>query len=101
MYNGYVIAAVVIAVIVACKIMQLKFAVAGCSAKKAEPAPTEYIVYGSMQCGYTVKQLEYLEKKGISFTFMDCAKGQCPASVKAFPTILKPDGTTVRGYTEL
>ena len=51
-------------------------------------------IYGSMTCGYTVKQIE----KYPEYTFIDCADGGCPSFVSAFPTTEHPDGSVVVGY---
>ena len=51
-------------------------------------------IYGSMTCGYTVKQIE----KYPEYTFIDCAGGECPSFVSAFPTTEHPDGSVVVGY---
>ena len=51
-------------------------------------------IYGSMTCGYTVKQTE----KYPEYTFIDCASGDCPSFVSAFPTTEHPDGSVVVGY---
>ena len=57
-------------------------------------------VYGSETCGWTKKQLAYLEKKGIPFTFVDCDRQSCPEFVSGFPT-LKMDGQIKTGYQEI
>lgn len=55
-------------------------------------------VYGSMGCPWTVKQIDYLKKKNISHTFVDC-NGECPDFVQGFPTTKYGDEVLV-GYTE-
>ena len=61
----------------------------------------EYIVYGTDWCGYTVKQLKYLNKKGISHKYVNCEKEQCDG-IKAFPQMTRTsDGETIRGYSEV
>ncbi len=57
-------------------------------------------VYGSDGCGWTKKQLEYLDKKGMPYTYVNCDSGQCPKTVDSFPT-LDMDGKIKVGYTEL
>lgn len=57
-------------------------------------------VYGTEWCSWTKKERDYLTKKGIPFTFVDCDKGGCPKSVTAFPT-LDQDGTLSVGYEEI
>jgi glutaredoxin len=57
-------------------------------------------VYGSDGCSWTKKQLAYLDKKGLPYTYVNCDNGQCPKSVDSFPT-LDIDGKIKVGYTEL
>lgn len=59
-----------------------------------------WTVLGSMGCGWTRKQLDYLKKKGIPHTFKDCAGGKC-AGVEAFPTLISPEGEKTVGYSEV
>lgn len=60
---------------------------------------TGVMVYGSMGCPWTVKQIEYLKGKGTAYEFVDCAGGKCPDFVGGFPTSVV-DGKTMVGYTE-
>ena len=60
----------------------------------------EITVYGSKTCPWCVKQEDYLTKKGIPYTFVDCKAGQCPEFVQGFPT-LSVNGEIKSGYTEL
>jgi hypothetical protein len=48
--------------------------------------PTEWAVYGTMGCGWTRKQLEDMDSKGIKYNFIDCDKEEC-AGMEAFPTV--------------
>lgn len=57
-------------------------------------------VYGTENCGWTKKQLAYLQKKNIPFTFVNCDTGSCPSFVSGFPT-LEHDGVIKVGYQEL
>jgi hypothetical protein len=59
------------------------------------------IVYGSNGCGWCQKQKTYLDKKGISFEFVDCQSEGCPTFVSSYPTIMK-GGTVMQppGYNE-
>ena len=59
-----------------------------------------WTVYGRMSCGFTRKQLEYMKKKGVEFTYRECSGGKCPG-VEAFPTLVSPDGEKIVGYTEM
>jgi glutaredoxin len=56
-------------------------------------------VYGSNTCGWTRKQLEYLDGKGLPYNYVDCDTQDCPDFVEAFPTI-KKGGQVFVGFTE-
>jgi glutaredoxin len=60
-----------------------------------------FIIYGSNGCGWCQKQKNYMDKKGISFTFVDCQSETCPDFVKSFPTIMQ-NGNVMQptGYSE-
>jgi hypothetical protein len=60
----------------------------------------EWTVYGSNNCGWTRKQLENLDEKHISYSFIDCDKEDC-GGVTAFPTLKNDDGTVKVGYTPM
>ncbi len=59
-----------------------------------------WTIYGTMGCGWTRKQLEYMEKNGKPFIFVDCEKEGC-SGMDAFPTILHPTGEKTVGYSEI
>ena len=55
-----------------------------------------------MKCGWTKKQLKYMEEKGLDHEYVDCGTaGACPKEVTGFPTIRLCDGTLKAGYQEL
>lgn len=58
-----------------------------------------WTVYGTMSCGWTRKQLDYLKRKNVPHKFVDCAKGGCDGKT-AFPTLVSPSGEELVGYTE-
>jgi len=60
----------------------------------------EWTIYGTMGCGWTRKQLEYMEKNGKPFKFVDCEKEGC-SGMEAFPTIVHPSGEKTVGYSEI
>lgn len=60
----------------------------------------EWTVYGTMGCGWTVKQLEYMKKNGTPFTFVDCKKGGCDG-IKSFPTLVSPTGEKIVGFSKI
>ena len=71
---------------------------------RTERAPPKdgkkWTVYGTMGCGLTRKQLEYMNKKNIPHTFIDCDKESC-AGMDAFPTLVDPNGKQLVGYNEV
>ena len=61
---------------------------------------SEITLEGGQSCGWTKKQLDYLDKKGLPYTFVDCDKGGCPSFVSAFPT-LDHDGKILEGFRDI
>jgi hypothetical protein len=61
---------------------------------------SEWTIYGTMGCGWTRKQLDYMKQSGKSFTFVDCDEGECP-DVEGFPTMIHSSGERVVGYKEV
>jgi len=59
----------------------------------------KWTIYGSMGCGWTRKQLEYMKKNGKPYVFIDCDKEECEGK-KGFPTTIGPDGTETLGFKE-
>lgn len=59
-----------------------------------------WTVYGTMGCGWTRKQLDYMKEAGKPFKFVDCDKGGC-SDLEAFPTLVSPDGKQHIGYNEV
>ena len=60
----------------------------------------QWTVYGTMGCGWTRKQLDYMKKNGKPFKFVDCEKGGC-SGMEAFPTLIAPNGEKIVGYSEI
>ena len=67
-------------------------------ANRESPVP-DWKVYGTMNCGWTVKQLDHMKSKGIPHTFMDCDKGMCDG-MNAYPTLKSPEGVISEGFKE-
>ena len=67
-------------------------------------APVEngkkWTVFGTMGCGWTRKQLDYMKKNGKPHEFVDCDETGCDG-VEAFPTLVSPDGEKTVGYKEV
>ena len=70
--------------------------------KTGEKQEGKYVVYGTMSCGWTRKQLDYMKQKNIPYEFVDCDKEpeKCKG-LPGFPGIKFPDGTKKVGYTEV
>ena len=60
----------------------------------------QWTVYGTMGCGWTVKQLDYMKKNGKPHKFVDCDKEGC-SGMEAFPTLVSPEGEKSVGYSEI
>lgn len=65
-----------------------------------EGTPGGWTIYGTMGCGWTRKQLDYMKKNNKPFTFVDCDNQECPG-VEGFPTMMSPSGEKVVGYKEV
>ena len=81
-----VLAVIVIAIIVLVTMMN-------------KSSSSNYTVYGTKGCPWCRKQIEYFEKTGTSFKFVDCNKQSCKG-MDAFPTIISPSGEKSVGYKE-
>jgi hypothetical protein len=60
----------------------------------------KWTVFGTMGCGWTRKQLDYMKKNGKPHKFVDCDKGGCDG-MDAFPTLKGPNGEKIVGYNEV
>ena len=53
----------------------------------------KWTVYGTDWCGYTKKQLKYMDDNSIEYDYVECSDGACEGlSIKAFPTLRDPSG---------
>ena len=88
----------VIAIAIFFFMMNGKKSPASVKAAVVAPVPVQEaakgIIYGSMNCRYTVKQRE----KYPDYDYVDCANGGCPGFVSAFPTTKHSDGSMTVGY---
>jgi hypothetical protein len=64
------------------------------------PRGKPWTIYGTMGCGWTRKQLDYMKKAGKPFVFVDCDKNECEG-MDAFPTLVSPKGVRHKGYKEV
>ena len=65
-----------------------------------EGGDKKWTIFGTMGCGWTRKQLEYMKKNGKPHTFVDCDKEGCDG-MDAFPTLVSSDGEKIVGYSEI
>jgi len=61
---------------------------------------TKWTVYGNNHCGWTRKQKEMMDSKGIPYKYVDCEVENCPG-INGYPTITNDDGTVKVGYTPM
>ena len=62
----------------------------------------EWTVYGTNWCDWTKKQLEYLEKKGISHKYVNCEKNkEICKDISGFPVMKNSKGEEIIGYKEV
>ena len=57
----------------------------------------DWTVYGTMGCGWTRKQLDYMKSKKIPHKFVNCDSEDC-GDVTSFPTLKKSDGAVLVGF---
>ena len=55
-------------------------------------------VFGSMNCGWTRKQVEELKNKGVPYEFLDCSGDRCS---EGMPENILPNGTRRVGFTKV
>ena len=66
----------------------------------AQTVPGQWNVYGTMNCGWTRKQLDHMKSKQIPHTFIDCSKQDC-GDISAFPTMDDPNGKRIVGFSSI
>jgi len=64
--------------------------------------PGMWTVYGTDQCGWTLKQLAVFDSKGIPYNYVNCDQnaGACKG-MNAFPTLVDPNGVKTVGFNGL
>ncbi len=90
----------IIALLVAVAVWWFYFRKPSSSDKKSNTASAaakddKIIIYGSLGCPYTVKQME----KFPNHEFVDCTSQKCPDFVTAYPTTKMPDGRIEVGFS--
>ena len=63
-------------------------------------AAGQWTVYGSMNCGWTRKQLDHMKSEQIPHRFVDCDKEDC-GDMTAFPTLDDPNGKRSVGFNSI
>jgi len=61
----------------------------------------KWTIYGSKECPWCVKQVDYFEKLGKSYTFVDCDNKKCPDFVEGLPTLVSESGKRRSGFTKV
>jgi hypothetical protein len=72
----------------------------GCSGGGGEAPSKKWTVYGTDKCGWTRKQLAYMDSKNIDYSYINCESGDC-GGITSYPTLKDADGKTKVGFTEL
>ena len=60
----------------------------------------EITLYGTEWCSWTQKQRQYLDGKGLQYSFVNCDKQSCPDFVNGYPTLVM-DGQVIHGFKEV
>lgn len=60
-----------------------------------------WTVYGTMSCGWTRKQIEYMDAKGIGYEFVDCTKNACEGMTGYPVSINNVSGERIEGFKEI
>ena len=90
--------AVAVAFVVLCLVYMSLNSMA--KSKKAGAEKPEWTVYGSKNCGWTMKQLEHMDSKGIAYTFVDCDSQEC-TGIQGFPTLTNDTKEVKVGFTPM
>ena len=80
--------------------LALLYVLFGSAPKISGGGAAELTVYGTNGCGWTRKQIAHLDKKGISYNYVECDKEDC-GGISAFPTMKLANGEVVEGFKEL
>jgi len=94
--NGHLIAYIVMALVILylANSLIVKKSTAGAP---AAPSGT-WTVYGTNGCGWTRKQLEVMDTKGVAYKFINCDSENCDG-VSGFPTLVDPNGKRTVGFS--
>lgn len=55
-------------------------------------------IYGTDWCGFTQKQKDAFDAKGIQYNYVNCDGGKCPKDVTAFPHVTGYEGKAWTGF---
>jgi hypothetical protein len=68
--------------------------------KDAKGGKGMWTVYGNNHCGWTRKQKDMMDSKGIPYKYVDCEVENCPG-ITGYPTLTNDDGEVKVGYTPM
>jgi len=69
---------------------------------KAARADGKWTVYGTDWCGYTKKQLAYMDDNSIEYEYIECSDGACDGfDIKAFPTLIDSEDNVSTGFRKV
>ena len=83
---------VVVALLVAVLLMKRKV--------KGASGTDGWTVYGTMDCGWTRKQIAHMEENGLTYKFVDCSKKEC-TGMDGYPVTTHSSGVRLEGYNEI
>jgi hypothetical protein len=97
-----VISILLVVLLIVVFVIKSKYDAGGAAAGGQSPTDMgSIIIYGSNGCGWCKKQKDYMDKKGMPYTFIDCPTETCPGFVKSYPTIMVNGTVLPPGYNEL
>jgi len=74
----------------------------GDSISAGTPRPGIWTVYGSDNCGWTLKQLAVFDTKEIPYNYINCDTNKLACKgMTAFPTLVDPNGVKTVGFNGL
>ena len=59
-----------------------------------------WTVYGTKGCGWTRKQLDYMNRKKISHKFVNCDEEDC-GDIRSYPTLKSSQGNLLVGFNKV
>lgn len=59
-----------------------------------------WTVYGTNNCGWTRKQIDYMKSNRIPHKYIECDKNDC-GEIKSYPTLKHPNGDVLVGFNKI